>query len=655
MSNLFKSLSDYNNSVEKSKTIYSGLLGLLVEGERRVQHPSRNSFVYVRLRDNLSEVIQAFNDKVSPVYDLPVLLERRNNIWYVTGRDIDRYQNWGSSAPFLPKHGSQHSFNRDENTGGDVVPIYPDQFMPLLVYPSGTVGSGNLIVAPYMLQRDSDFIYVGNTGTMDVLGYKPTNNQAILGLVYLDTVSGNPGILIGSGTPFSASITGSSQIYPYIPYPTSTDHEPLYAFRLVSGTSSLTWDNLYNVRQFIGGVGGGSGGGTGSFPTFDPNSVVITDASGNIITDPKALYDLALNLLSFGGDPLGIISTLTDAITFMATDGVSAQNLLFSYGTGVAGRFGAVTGRGTKASPTALQDGDVIARFSGRFHYDSGGTPTATQAEIRLVVDGTPASGDYPTRIEFYTTPDGSSTMTLRMTIKNNGQLILGSYGSGTHTGTPAYNLAVDSSGDVIESELPNFATNSNDIFALSGVGASGFTATIATLPGGAVLTYTPVSGNENTLVPTSTSQTGKQRLYNTTRGTYGLISNSNAGTNTTTLTANIPAGWQVGDTITTISPTVASGQNHVDIEIVSGDLLGKSNVWIWGVIIDSGGTNLLRFHPFETFSISKQFNVFSPATGVAFGGLQAYKLVSNVVTIAWTASGASTASPTLRQVGFVK
>lgn len=451
MDNLFSSLKSYNNSIEKTKTRYSGLLGLLVDGGKRVQHPSRNGFVYVRLRDNLSEVIQAFNDKVSPVYDLPVIFERRNNIWYIIGRDIDRYHNWGSSAPFLPRHGSQHSFNRDENTGGDVVPIYPDQFMPLLVYPSGTLGSGNLIVAPYILQRGSDFIYVGNTGTIDVLEYKPTDNQAILGLVYLDTVSGNPGILISSGTPFPSSVTGSSQIYPYIPYPTSVNHQPLYAFRLVSGTHSLTWDNLYNVRQFIGGGGGGT------LPTLDPNSVVITDGSGNIITDPEALYNLSLNLLSFGGSPLSIISTLTNAVTFIANDGVSAQNLLFTYGTGTSGRFGAVTGRGTLANPTSLQNNDIIARFSGRFHYDSGGTPTATQAEIRLVVDGTPAPNNYPTRLEFYTTPEGSSTLTLRLTIKNTGQMILHEYGSGNFLGTPAYSLAVDVNGNIIE-------TNSSSI-----------------------------------------------------------------------------------------------------------------------------------------------------------------------------------------------
>ena len=252
MTNINSAFYNYDETVEKSKTSYSGLLGLAINGNRIVNHPTRAGFVYVRLRDNLSEVVQAFNDKVSPVYDFPVLIQRKGNRWYVLGRDDLRYESWGTSAPYLPRHGDQHSFNRDGGGGGDVVWTYPDQFMPLLVYPSGTYGGSNLLIAPYVLQKADKFIYVGNTGTTNIVQYKPTNSNAIMGLVYLDRETGNPGFLINSGTPFSGAITGTNAIVPYLPFPSSTQ-EPLYAFRLVSGTSSITWDNLYNVRQFIGG------------------------------------------------------------------------------------------------------------------------------------------------------------------------------------------------------------------------------------------------------------------------------------------------------------------------------------------------------------------------------------------------------------------
>src|SRR4030043_136982 len=72
-----------------------GILGFLINGVRTVEVPNRNGYVYVRLRDNLSEVCQAFNDNVSPVYGLPVLMVRdsTNRTRYkILGRDLGRYQ-----------------------------------------------------------------------------------------------------------------------------------------------------------------------------------------------------------------------------------------------------------------------------------------------------------------------------------------------------------------------------------------------------------------------------------------------------------------------------------------------------------------------------------------------------------------------------------
>src|SRR3990167_2059653 len=274
MKNLKQQLSMYDKSIEKTEAQYSALLG---KTSTIVEHPTRNGFCYARMADNLNELIVVFNDKVSQLYNLPVLVSRRGNTWYVVGRDIIRYSDWGSNSSFLPKHASQHEFNRDVGTGADAVRIYSDQFMPLLCYPSGTAGSGNVIVAPYMLQRSADFAYVGNTGSPDLLIYKPTTNQGIMGLVYLDKTTGNPGILIASGTPFAGSITGSSQLAPYLPYP-SSNQEPLYFIRLVSGTTSIQWENMYNARQFIGGSSS-----TGSSGVSDHESLTgLLGGSANI-------------------------------------------------------------------------------------------------------------------------------------------------------------------------------------------------------------------------------------------------------------------------------------------------------------------------------------------------------------------------------------
>jgi len=257
MSDFKGTFNVYNNGVEKVTPQYSGLLGIMINGQRVINHPTRIGYVYVRLRDNLSEVVQVFNDKISTIYDFPVLIERNGNKWVIVGKDTNRYENWGTSVttPFLPAHGAQHSLNRAGLVGADPVWVYPDQFMPLLVYPSGSaVGSGNFLVSSYVLYRNNEFKYVGGTGTQSLLPYVPTNNQAIAGLVYLDTNTGNPGLLVSSGTPFDPNFTTIQSILPYLPTLLS-NQEPLYAFRLVSGTTSVGWENLYNVRQLVGGGG----------------------------------------------------------------------------------------------------------------------------------------------------------------------------------------------------------------------------------------------------------------------------------------------------------------------------------------------------------------------------------------------------------------
>ena len=72
---------------------------------------------------------------------------------------------------------------------------------------------------------------------------------------------------------------------------------------------------------------------------------------------------------------------------------------------------------------------------------------------IRFVADGAVGVGDVPTRLELYTTSDGSGTATKKATIKATGQLELAQYGAGTFTGTATKSLSVTATGQVIETE----------------------------------------------------------------------------------------------------------------------------------------------------------------------------------------------------------
>lgn len=241
-----------------------GTLGIPIGGKKTVEVPSRKTYVYVRLRNNQSEVIQAYNNQVAPAYNLPVIVERQGNRYSVVAVDTQRYENnWTSFAPFLPRHGNTHAFDIESGGAGDIVFVHPRQFMPALIIPSGSVGGPNVIMSSYTLKNnDGTWKYVGNTGTANINTYNPSSpTGAVMVLVYLDTESGNPSLLVGSGTVFSSALTGTSQITPYIPtVALPTTQVPLAAIRLVSGSSNLVWDNIYDVRQFVHNVPSGTGG-----------------------------------------------------------------------------------------------------------------------------------------------------------------------------------------------------------------------------------------------------------------------------------------------------------------------------------------------------------------------------------------------------------
>jgi hypothetical protein len=67
-------------------------------------------------------------------------------------------------------------------------------------------------------------------------------------LVYLNEPTGNFLIATGSLTEFADTITGTAAVLPYIPPIPSSQDIPIAGVRLVTGTSSIKWANLYDVR-----------------------------------------------------------------------------------------------------------------------------------------------------------------------------------------------------------------------------------------------------------------------------------------------------------------------------------------------------------------------------------------------------------------------
>jgi len=85
--------------------------------------------------------------------------------------------------------------------------------------------------------------------------------------------------------------------------------------------------------------------------------------------------------------------------------------------------------RGTSVgSNTIVQDNDPLGSI---VWVGADGNDAISQgAMIQAKVDGTPGSNDMPTRLVFSTTPDGSSTVTNRMTIHEDGMMSLRQHGT---------------------------------------------------------------------------------------------------------------------------------------------------------------------------------------------------------------------------------
>ena len=108
--------------------------------------------------------------------------------------------------------------------------------------------------------------------------------------------------------------------------------------------------------------------------------------------------------------------------------GLSVVNNTNDTGGGV---FSLAKSRGTGAgSNTIVQDGDTLGEI--RFAGANGSNIAGEFATVRAFVDGAPGVDDYPGRLVFSTTADGASSPTVRMTIKNDGKVGIGTVPSNT-------------------------------------------------------------------------------------------------------------------------------------------------------------------------------------------------------------------------------
>lgn len=255
MSKLKRAVASFDNDLKKEDVELPGEMGAYIRGKRTIEVPDRPHYVYVRLRTNLSEIVQAYNDKLSPSFRLPVILKRDGNKYTVDRTDNNRYGNWENENKYVARHGSTHSFDLEgSRMGADPVWIFPSQFMPSLVSPFGVRGAQNAFIYPYSFVKDGSWKYSGNTGTPSLTDYNPASGTAVV-LIGIDSESGNPALFASTGTYIPTTVTGTAELLPYVPLFDGTRYIPLSFAALQSGTFSVGWNTLHDIRQLAGSAG----------------------------------------------------------------------------------------------------------------------------------------------------------------------------------------------------------------------------------------------------------------------------------------------------------------------------------------------------------------------------------------------------------------
>jgi hypothetical protein len=228
--------------------LYKGLMGAYVDGVQSVEVSDRVDFVWVRLRGATGEVIQAFNDNVAEVFDLPVLVirdERFPHIWRIEGRDLGQYGSWGG-ASYIPPHGRTHSFTASGgDTGSDPVWVFKRQFMPFMPRPNAS-GTNTIYLEAEYYFWEGRYRYWPGSGTDDLFQFRPTGaGGGRFVTIFMRGDEGIPDYLVG---PEFSLIYPPSDPTDFIAVPDQDVGIPIAAVSLQTGTQQIGWQEIYDLR-----------------------------------------------------------------------------------------------------------------------------------------------------------------------------------------------------------------------------------------------------------------------------------------------------------------------------------------------------------------------------------------------------------------------
>ena len=203
----------------------------------------------------------------------------------------------------------------------------------------------------------------------------------------------------------------------------------------------------------------------------------IYTANGTI--SASRTVTLGTNLLTFTGSQTGSVSGST---TIANTSSGLALDVYSTSGIGL--RAGSIPATASDVSTPAVVAasyvGTPLAGFGTQLQYrlqtSVNGPTSANTISNNLISKWTNAT-DATRTSEFIIQGVNSAVTADLFTLSGNGRLRLNKYGVNTFTGTIAYYLAVDSSGNIIEAS----AAGGGTVTSVSVVSANGFAGTVAT------------------------------------------------------------------------------------------------------------------------------------------------------------------------------
>jgi hypothetical protein len=313
---------------------------------------------------------------------------------------------------------------------GGIEPLNIDseQILPWLVIPDA---SNPFAIDIYAAVGFSDSSWVLPTSTsptiLDLTSYVPSSGAYVVA-VYMN---GDGSFSVNNSGATTASIVSlATANFGVVP----SGKQAVCFVRLFAGQTNIRQDVKNNYTdiidiRFVNTIGGsGGGGGTpGGSDTY-----VQVNKTGAFYGDNNFIYLYASRnwILNWAGVTPYNLSN--DDVHF-AAEGDSPAFAAWIFYSGLSptattgARFIATAARGTKASPTALQAGDSIGGLSFK-PFDgvlSGGNMSNLRTNAQIVgrVLNNQSSTDHSTEIDIYTTPSGTATEVLAVTIKNDGSL----------------------------------------------------------------------------------------------------------------------------------------------------------------------------------------------------------------------------------------